>query len=51
MIKNVQSYIMPTYGKRKIEFVKGKGAYLFSSNNIKYLDFGMFIRIGHKSKI
>ena len=45
MIKNVQSYIMPTYGKRKIEFVKGKGAYLFSSNNIKYLDFGSGIAV------
>ena len=45
MIKNIQSYIMPTYGKRKIEFVKGKGAYLFSSNNIKYLDFGSGIAV------
>ena len=45
MIKKIQSYIMPTYGKRKIEFVKGKGAYLFSSNNIKYLDFGSGIAV------
>ena len=45
MIKNIQSYIMPTYGKRKIEFVKGEGAYLFSSNNIKYLDFGSGIAV------
>ena len=45
MIKNIQSYIMPTYGKRKIEFAKGEGAYLFSSNNIKYLDFGSGIAV------
>ena len=45
MINNVQSYIMPTYGKRKIEFVKGDGAYLFSSNNSKYLDFGSGIAV------
>ena len=45
MIKNFQSFIMPTYGKRKIEFVKGEGAYLFSSNNSKYLDFGSGIAV------
>ena len=32
MISNVESYIMPTYGKRKLEFIKGKGPYLFSSD-------------------
>jgi len=45
MINNVQSYIMPTYGERKIEFVKGEGAYLYSSNNKKYLDFGSGIAV------
>ena len=45
MINNVQSYIMPTYGERKIEFVKGEGAYLYSSNNNKYLDFGSGIAV------
>ena len=39
MIKNVDSYIMQTYGERNLEFVSGKGAYLFSENNKKYLDF------------
>ena len=45
MKKNVQSYLMPTYGERKLEFTKGKGAYLFSSNNKKYLDFGSGIAV------
>ena len=45
MIKNVDSYIMPTYGERNLEFVKGKGAYLFTSSNKKYLDFGSGIAV------
>ena len=45
MISNVKSYIMPTYGNRKIEFTKGKGAYLISSKNKKYLDFGSGIAV------
>ncbi len=45
MLSNIESYIMPTYGKRKLEFVKGKGAYLFSKNNLKYLDFGSGIAV------
>ena len=45
MINNMQSYIMPTYGEKKIEFVKGEGAYLYSSNNNKYLDFGSGIAV------
>ena len=39
MIQNINSYIMPTYGERDLEFVKGKGAYLTSSKNKIYLDF------------
>ena len=45
MTKNFNSYLMPTYGERKLEFVKGKGAYLFSSDNKKYLDFGSGIAV------
>ena len=40
MSQNVQSYIMPTYGKRDLEFIKGEGCYLFTTQNEKYLDFG-----------
>ena len=40
MIQNVQSYIMPTYGKRDLEFIRGEGCYLFTDQNEKYLDFG-----------
>ena len=39
------SYIMPTYGERKIEFKEGKGSYLTSSENKKYLDFGSGIAV------
>ena len=45
MIQNVHSYLMPTYGEREIEFIRGEGAYLFSSKNIKYLDFGSGIAV------
>jgi acetylornithine/N-succinyldiaminopimelate aminotransferase len=31
---------MPTYGKRTLEFIYGKGVYLYTKNNKKYLDFG-----------
>ena len=40
MQKNFTSYIMPTYGDRNIEFKEGKGCYLTSIDERKYLDFG-----------
>ena len=40
MSQNVKSYIMPTYGKRDLEFIRGEGCYLFTVQNEKYLDFG-----------
>ena len=45
MNQNVSSYIMPTYGERSIEFVKGEGCYLIDKNNKKYLDFGTGIAV------
>ena len=39
MKDNHESYIMPTYGYRDLEFIKGEGSYLFSTDNNKYLDF------------
>lgn len=45
MISNIKSYIMPTYGERKLEFVRGKGAYLYSNKNLKFLDFGSGIAV------
>ena len=39
MKKNLKSYIMPTYGNRDLEFLKGRGCYLFTSQNEMYLDF------------
>ena len=38
---NIKSYIMPTYGVRSLEFSHGKGIYLFTYDNKKYLDFGV----------
>ena len=45
MSKRVNSYIMPTYGERTLEFSYGKGAYLFSNNGKTYLDFGSGIAV------
>ena len=40
MSQNFQSYVMSTYGKRDLEFVRGEGCYLYTVENEKYLDFG-----------
>ena len=45
MIKNIDTYIMPTYGIRNLEFIKGNGAYLYSADNKEYLDFGSGIAV------
>ena len=42
---NISSYVMPTYGKRTLEFKEGKGCYLISTENKKYLDFGSGIAV------
>ena len=36
---------MPTYGHRSLEFKEGKGCYLISVDNKKYLDFGSGIAV------
>ncbi|MDC0046960.1 aminotransferase class III-fold pyridoxal phosphate-dependent enzyme, partial [Candidatus Pelagibacter sp.] len=33
------SYLLKNYNRKKISFKYGKGSYLFSANNSKYLDF------------
>ena len=33
------SYLAKNYNRKKISFKYGKGSYLFSTKNIKYLDF------------
>ncbi len=33
------SFLVKNYNRKKISFIKGKGSYLYSSNNSKYLDF------------
>jgi len=42
---NKSSYIMPTYGERTLEFKEGRGSYLTSVDNKKYLDFGSGIAV------
>ena len=42
---NTLNYIMPTYGERTLEFKEGKGSYLISTKNKKYLDFGSGIAV------
>tara|TARA_B100000886_G_scaffold329649_1_gene279232 strand:- start:3293 stop:4444 length:1152 start_codon:yes stop_codon:yes gene_type:complete len=36
---------MPTYGKKTLEFNKGRGCYLYTTNNEKYLDFASGIAV------
>ena len=38
MVNKPLSNVMPTYGNKTFEFVKGKGCYLYTSQNKKYLD-------------
>ena len=47
------SFVLNTYNRRKISFKKGKGSYLYSTNNKKYLDFVQGIAVnclGHANK-
>ena len=45
MNNNFKSYIMPTYGERDLEFIKGDGCYLYTSKGEKYLDFAAGIAV------
>ena len=45
MNKTEKSFLMPTYGNKTLEFVKGKGCYLFNQKNEKYLDFASGIAV------
>ncbi len=45
MGKQNKSYVMPTYGNKKLEFIKGKGCYLYDKNNKKFLDFASGIAV------
>ncbi len=45
MIDKKKSYVMPTYGKKKLLFTKGKGCYLYNNKNEKYLDFASGIAV------
>ncbi len=45
MVKKLLSNVMPTYGNKNLEFTKGKGCYLYSSQNKKYLDFASGIAV------
>ncbi len=45
MINFLNSNVMPTYGNKTIEFVKGRGCYLYNNKNEKYLDFASGIAV------
>ena len=45
MVNRNLSNVMPTYGNKTLEFVKGKGCYLYTSQNKKYLDFASGIAV------
>lgn len=44
VFEGYRDYIMPTYTKAPLVFVKGKGSYLWDIHHKKYLDF--FFRDG-----
>ena len=41
------SYLAKNYNRKKISFKFGKGSYLFSSDNKKYLDFVQGLSLIH----
>ena len=45
MNKKNKSFVMPTYGTKKLKILKGKGCYLYNNNNEKYLDFASGIAV------
>lgn len=45
MINVKKSYVMPTYGDKELEFTRGRGCYLFTKTNEKYLDFASGIAV------
>ena len=45
MVNKPLSNVMPTYGNKTLEFVKGNGCYLYTSQNKKYLDFASGIAV------
>ena len=45
MVSKLLSNIMPTYGNKTLEFTKGEGCYLYTSQNKKYLDFASGIAV------
>ncbi len=45
MVSKLLSNVMPTYGNKTLEFIKGDGCYLYSSQNKKYLDFASGIAV------
>jgi len=45
MVSKLLSNVMPTYGNKSLEFAKGAGCYLYSSQNTKYLDFASGIAV------
>ncbi len=42
---NINSFVMPTYGKKKLEFIKGNGIYLYNKKKEKYFDFASGIAV------
>ena len=45
MKKQIKSFVMPTYGEKTLQFQKGKGCYLYTKKNEKYLDFASGIAV------
>ena len=39
------SFLVKNYSRKQISFKRGKGAYLYTSNDTKYLDFVQLIEV------
>ncbi|MHB8858772.1 MAG: acetylornithine transaminase [Thermoleophilia bacterium] len=50
LIKQYEKYVMPTYGRQPVAFVRGSGCYLYDQEGSRYMDFvaGLSINnLGH----
>lgn len=53
MMNNFENYVLPTYGRQKISFEKGKNALLFDNEGKEYIDFAAGIAVcsvGHANE-
>jgi len=47
IIKQYEKYVMPTYGRQPVAFVRGNGCYLYDADGEAYLDFASGLSINN----